>query len=301
MSIEFRCNQCGKLLRTADDTAGQPAQCPSCSAIQPIPFGAAIPDDGLYGLAEPPPSMGSPFARPAQPGPTPFNYGNPYASPMSPATARYDEYFEDGPRTGPPWERDAPSVRSFIATAREALGSTSPFFFEMRREGGFGLPLAYSFLGGMIGALAQAFHPIVLVALLQTLLPNNFRPADPAEAAWGPLITLAAAPLVVIIYPFILAAILHVMLAVLGSTHFPYETTYRVTAYSTGTAALLSLVPFCGRLIELVTAIVLLSIGLAQAHEASGGKAAAAVLLPFVVCGGLAVAVFVVAGLAAGM
>ncbi|MEN6459047.1 MAG: hypothetical protein ABFC63_08960 [Thermoguttaceae bacterium] len=37
MSIEFRCNQCGRLLRTGDDTAGRQAQCPVCGAIRIVP------------------------------------------------------------------------------------------------------------------------------------------------------------------------------------------------------------------------------------------------------------------------
>src|SRR5258708_6793049 len=37
MPIEFRCGQCGKLLRTGDDTAGKQAKCPSCGSIQAIP------------------------------------------------------------------------------------------------------------------------------------------------------------------------------------------------------------------------------------------------------------------------
>lgn len=37
MPIEFRCTQCAKLLRTADDTAGKQAKCPACQAIMTVP------------------------------------------------------------------------------------------------------------------------------------------------------------------------------------------------------------------------------------------------------------------------
>ena len=37
MPIEFRCTQCQKLLRTADETAGKKARCPDCGAIVDIP------------------------------------------------------------------------------------------------------------------------------------------------------------------------------------------------------------------------------------------------------------------------
>jgi DNA-directed RNA polymerase subunit RPC12/RpoP len=39
MPIEFRCSQCGKLLRTGDETAGREAQCPECGALSRIPTG----------------------------------------------------------------------------------------------------------------------------------------------------------------------------------------------------------------------------------------------------------------------
>jgi hypothetical protein len=38
MAIEFRCSQCGRLLRTGDETAGRMAQCPECGSQTPIPF-----------------------------------------------------------------------------------------------------------------------------------------------------------------------------------------------------------------------------------------------------------------------
>ncbi|MHC4399462.1 MAG: FmdB family zinc ribbon protein [Planctomycetota bacterium] len=37
MPIEFRCTECGRLLRTADDAAGLQARCPECEAIMVIP------------------------------------------------------------------------------------------------------------------------------------------------------------------------------------------------------------------------------------------------------------------------
>lgn len=79
MSIEFRCSQCGTLLRTADETAGKQAKCPTCGLIQPIP---AVALESTRGIQDR--TSGSPFAPPAQPVSSP-NYGpeNPYQSPTS--------------------------------------------------------------------------------------------------------------------------------------------------------------------------------------------------------------------------
>ncbi|MCA9042438.1 MAG: hypothetical protein KDA65_18940 [Planctomycetaceae bacterium] len=47
MPIEFRCEHCNKLLRTADDKAGLSAQCPGCSANLIVPYPQAPVQDDL--------------------------------------------------------------------------------------------------------------------------------------------------------------------------------------------------------------------------------------------------------------
>lgn len=55
MAIEFRCRQCGRLLRVPDDAAGKSAQCPECQGLTTVPLG------GLdYSL---PPPSGQPSSR----------------------------------------------------------------------------------------------------------------------------------------------------------------------------------------------------------------------------------------------
>jgi hypothetical protein len=47
MAIDFRCTNCGKLLRTGDDTAGKRAKCPDCGTVLTIPAaGAPVPMPG---------------------------------------------------------------------------------------------------------------------------------------------------------------------------------------------------------------------------------------------------------------
>jgi hypothetical protein len=106
MPIEFPCQQCGKQLRTADDTAGKMARCPACGNVQPIPAASrgapaftSRPNEP-FSPGKPPSPAGpapykfaddagkgvSPFGQPAKPNPfaetaTPFN---PYAAPSYP-------------------------------------------------------------------------------------------------------------------------------------------------------------------------------------------------------------------------
>lgn len=65
MPIDFKCTQCGKLLRTPDDTAGKKAKCPDCGAVLTIPAAAGVPP------------LGPPI------GPPPQASANPYASPFA--------------------------------------------------------------------------------------------------------------------------------------------------------------------------------------------------------------------------
>lgn len=68
MAIEFRCRQCGRLLRTPDDSVGKPAQCPECGGLTTVPRTSEL------GFGGGPASLGD-FDQPRDPyGPT----GGPY-------------------------------------------------------------------------------------------------------------------------------------------------------------------------------------------------------------------------------
>lgn len=76
MTIEFRCGECSKLLRTTDDKAGASAKCPQCGTTVTVPRPSAPAhddevedaDDSVIPptLAEPPPRRGT------APSPWPF-------------------------------------------------------------------------------------------------------------------------------------------------------------------------------------------------------------------------------------
>ena len=58
MPIEFRCTQCNKLLRTADDSAGKKAKCPECGQVLrgPAPEPAAPADAPQSAVVDAPPT-----------------------------------------------------------------------------------------------------------------------------------------------------------------------------------------------------------------------------------------------------
>ena len=85
---------------------------------------------------------------------------------------------------------------------------------------------------------------------------------------------------------------------IVGGANQPFETTFRVFAFTQGSTGPLQIIPLCGGLIAGVWAIVCYCIGLARAHETDTGRAVLAVFLPLIVCCGvgLLIAIYVCGG-----
>ena len=96
MPIEFRCQQCNRLLRTGDGTAGKQAKCPDCGAVVVVPDGsteASEPGDSPFGAPLPSQSpSGSPFGSGAAGYQPADETGNPYQSPSALGTAPATAY-----------------------------------------------------------------------------------------------------------------------------------------------------------------------------------------------------------------
>jgi hypothetical protein len=95
------------------------------------------------------------------------------------------------------------------------------------------------------------------------------------------------------------SGVLHLCLMIVGGARKPFETTFRVVCFSSGSTYPLSMIPICGGFIAAVWNIVLECIGLARAHEIDTGKAVMAVLLPVIVCCGGAILIGILGGFSA--
>lgn len=278
MPIEFHCPECGKLLRVPDDAAGKQARCPSCGAVATIPAGpgAASPPGAAAG------SSTAPFGGPLPSGAAPQRPGgeeiNPFASPAT-IGGKFAPYERLGARDGPPWERDGPSVASFIETFKLIYGSTPRMFQTMRQRGGIGAPLAFGVLGALLGVIPG----LGLQVLLELVVGRAG-----AQELITLVVTAIAMPLMATIVLFVHAAVYHIMLMVFGGANYGLETTLRVVCYAAGASGPLTIVPCVGGPVSVVINAIFMVIGLTHAQETSGGKAAAAVLVPLVVCCGLA-------------
>jgi hypothetical protein len=194
------------------------------------------------------------------------------------------------PRSGLPWdERHSKGLFSaFIETLQMVLTRPSEAFTAMRREGGLGEPLLYAIIGGSFGLVFYFVYQLAFQSL--GMFASRSNPlAHLIGAGIGGVILIIFVPVLVAIGIFINAAILHVCLMIVGGAKQPFETTFRVICFASGSVLPLMVVPLCGGLIAGIWDLVLRCIGLARAHETDTGRAVLAVLLPVIVCccGGL--------------
>ena len=191
-------------------------------------------------------------------------------------------------RTGLPWEhrQERGFFNAFVETLTMVLTRPAEAFSVMKREGGLGEPLIYALIGGCLGGIVSALFSLGFQSIgLFTDKNNSLAAMTGMGIGVGAIILV---PLGIVIVLFIWSAILHLCLMIVGGANQPFETTFRVVAFTQGSIGPLQMIPLCGGLISLVWAIVCYCVGLARAHETDTGRAVLAVLLPLIVCcGGL--------------
>lgn len=211
----------------------------------------------------------------------------------SPAPGRERTAWEDREALG--------FFKGLFGTLNEALFRPTEFFRKMPVSGGLTDPLLYGLILGMVGVMFSYLWQIVTHGSMQGMIPG-MQPAARPDILGGVGLALMAffSPFFIIIGMFVSAGILHVCLMMLKGTKAGFEGTFRVVAYGYS-ANLFMVIPFCGGILTAVWAIVLSIIGLREAHETTGGKAAFAVFLPVILCCGLALfALALIFGIAAG-
>jgi hypothetical protein len=203
-----------------------------------------------------------------------------------------------------PWEDPArtSTFERFVETAKLLATRPSEAFAGMPTTGGIGPPLIYAIVVGWVGIGIAVVWNTLFQGMWIPFMGGGEEAAVAAgfTAAWAVGMILLA-PIFVVIGVFIGAAILHLMLMIVGGANSGFEATVRVVCYAQ-TAQLAGIIPFCGGLISMVWAIILYVIGLSTAHRTTQGKAILAVLLPVVLCCAFAAALMfmgVLAGVAA--
>jgi hypothetical protein len=203
------------------------------------------------------------------------------------------------PRSGLPWEhrQERGFFNAFVETLVMVLTKPGEAFSVMKREGGLGEPLIYALIGGCLGGIVSVLFSLGLQSVGFFANRHDTFGAMAGMGA-GSAAFIVLVPLLVVIGLFIGSAVVHLCLMIVGGANQPFETTFRVIAFSQGSAGPLQMIPVCGGLISGVWALVCNCIGLARAHDTDTGRAVLAVFLPVIVCcGGIMLIAFTFGGL----
>jgi hypothetical protein len=190
-------------------------------------------------------------------------------------------------RSGLPWEhrQERGFFNAFVETLVMVLTKPGEAFAVMKRDGGLGEPLIYALIGGCLGGIVSLLFSMGLQSLGFFADRHDTFGAMAGMGA-GSAAFIILIPLFVAIGLFIGSAIVHLCLMIVGGANQSFETTFRVLAFSQGSAGPLQMVPICGGLISGVWGLVCSCIGLARAHDTDTGRAVLAVFLPLIVCCG---------------
>jgi len=209
----------------------------------------------------------------------------PAVPPVQPGTAPTATTVAE--RTGLPWEhrQERGFFNAFIETLTMVLIRPNEAFSVMKREGGLGEPLIYALIGGCVGGIVAFLFSLGFRSI------GFFADKDNSLAAMtgmgiGSAAMIILLPLFVVIGLFIGSGIVHLCLMIVGGANHSFETTFRVLAFSQGSAGPLQIIPLCGGVISGVWALVCNCIGLARAHETDTGRAVLAIFVPVIVCCG---------------
>jgi len=198
----------------------------------------------------------------------------------SPATGRSKTDWENREQTG--------FFIGFFRTIKEILSAPADFFKKMPLSGGLTDPLLFALMVGMAGLMSHYFWDTVLYNSMQDFMASEIGTASGRSIIQGFHSPLAAllTPFMLIFWLFAISGALHLFLHLIRGAGAGFEATFRAVSYSMSPFVFL-IIPFCGMPISGLWVMILVIIGLKEAHTISGGKAAFAVLFPFIFCCGL--------------
>jgi len=287
------------------DSGGPFATAPDPFATVPDPFGGLTEQatSNAFGSQDPFSSQ-DPFGGAAS---FPSAPVNPYASPQPSASyaKKTATSRQTGNRRGLPWDRKDTHDEPFLGTIKLVLFSPSEAFSAMRHSGGDAHPVLFCIYGNLIGgAFAMLYRVIVdLIFTLPDIMQGGGGQAAVmffVSLAVGLVIALVSIVAGSVVGSYVNAGMMHLCLMMLGGANQSFETTARVVQYTWGATALAGVIPCVGPLVQAIANLVILCLGLANAHQTSGVKATFAVLIPLILCVGavIGLAVVLIASLA---
>ncbi len=190
---------------------------------------------------------------------------------------------------GVPWESNTGRgmLMSFYRTIGGALFKPRKMFSSMAPYGKLAYPLSFAVMVGTIVILFSVlYHFFFISEFLFTEFSDFGSYRDSLLALGGPAMLILAAifaPVWVILAVYAWAITLHLSLLILSGATFRFRTTLKVVSYSCA-AQLWNIMPFIGQAIGGIWGLIILIVGLGEAHRISKLKAfLAIILLPLIV------------------
>ncbi len=188
---------------------------------------------------------------------------------------------------GPPWEKkhELGFFVAFVETLKAFLMRPAKTFSVMRRNTGIGDALVYT-------VAIQVFTFLWSFALTdanpEMFLPQNPELRDMLDLPenFGQIMILLY-PVSVILLQFISAFAVHLSLKWRGLQTYDFPLIFRIFAYSSGTAALLLLIPVMGGLLSLAMTVYLAFIGLRTIYAIEPGSFVVTIIMAFFITLGL--------------
>jgi len=209
------------------------------------------------------------------------NQDNPNQGYSSHFNNGFDQHSTEGLEL-PPWERRERFgfLNALYLTIKDVLLAPGRFFHRMPSQVGIPQPLLFAVV---LGVLATFFHWMytLMGSSLQVFVEDDL--ATVMQAPIYAFFNFLFSPISVSLVLFFQAALIHLMLMILGGNRLGFEATFRVAAYSEATAVLL-MVPGCGAFLSLIWSLVVTVVGLYSIHEIEPWKAVVAVVLPAFIC-----------------
>jgi hypothetical protein len=176
-------------------------------------------------------------------------------------------------------------VAAFWRTSKSILFRPSAIFTALNYDAGIGNALVYLLIYGSLGQIIGRFWITILGIHYGTIESNAL---DNTVRFAG---TILLTPVLFLALIFLAAGLVHLVLRILLANQRPFSATFQVMAYVSGATSIINVIPFLGRIVMPLWALVLYFVGLSKAHHTSKAKVFFALLLPLVILGFLALGV----------
>jgi hypothetical protein len=206
----------------------------------------------------------------------------PFAEPEDPTTVSSAEAeLQPQPHHKVDWEARTSwlDLIAFWRTSKNILFHPAVTFTTLNYEAGIHSSIVYLLVYGSLGQIIGRYW-FTLLGIRYGILEGN---ALSNTIHFGGVVLLT--PIVLFASILIVAGLVHLVLRILRATRRPFAATLQVMAYVSGATSLVNVIPFVGRFIMPIWALVLYFVGLVKAHQTSKTRVFVALLLPLVLAG----------------